>query len=383
MMAVRALVAITACLVLATPVEAAKSWTERYVDCANGNDGSDGTSEANAWLTVQFAADTATSGMRVNIEWDDSSFDCTLSATIDMDTNSGTVDDPILFQGYTTTPGDGGVAVIDGDSTAGNIFQMNSADFIIFRHIEVKGGTIDGWNIGNGSDNIAWIEIKITDAGSIGIDVASGSQRCRQIGNEITGTTGVGIEQGDERTVMAYNYIHDTSGTGIVVVIGATIVANVIDTTTGHNVSILGDFGLIAGNTLYNATGAGNDNINITSSDEWHVITNNIMNTAADFNLDINSGNAILAYGFNNPDDGVSGTIHDDTLIQVDLGGAQDDVDPQFTDAAGQDFSIGTNLDDLGYPATYLGSSTTSHVEIGASMHEETAGGGGAGGWGF
>jgi hypothetical protein len=44
-------------------------------------------------------------------------------------------------------------------------------------------------------------------------------------------------------------------------------------------------------------------------------------------------------------------------------------LDPQFTDAANGDFSIGTNLKGLGYPS--LVSSTPSFVDIGMAQREE------------
>lgn len=56
-------------------------------------------------------------------------------------------------------------------------------------------------------------------------------------------------------------------------------------------------------------------------------------------------------------------------------------VDPQFTNAAGLDFSVGDNLLGLGYPlggTDPIGqsSSTYSYVDIGASQRQQTAGGG-------
>lgn len=46
-------------------------------------------------------------------------------------------------------------------------------------------------------------------------------------------------------------------------------------------------------------------------------------------------------------------------------------VDPQFTNAAGNDFSVGTNLKALGSPATFGGSNTISYQEIGAVQRKE------------
>ena len=368
-------------VILAPMAFAERTWTERYVDCENGSDASDGTTEGNAWLTVQKCLDTATAGMRCNIEWDGASQTCTLGATVDVDTNAGTDDDPIMVQGYSATVGDGTYAIIDGASTAVNVFSCTVAN-IIFRHLELKGSTGDAFTSSGLCDDTIVTEMKITSAGAEGINNSAGNGTFAVFGTEIGNTTTTGYDDNTVSQETLFNYIHDTGGAGITADAGGSKIAfNVIDTTAGSNISCTNSHCVIVGNTLYNATGAGNDNITIASADHRHVILNNILNTAADYNLDINTGDEVRVWGGNAWAGGTTGTVDDAALISVDLQAAQTDS-PGFTNAGGGDFSLGANLDDDGYPATHLGSATTSHLEPGASMYEETAGAAG-GAWGF
>lgn len=51
-------------------------------------------------------------------------------------------------------------------------------------------------------------------------------------------------------------------------------------------------------------------------------------------------------------------------------------LNPQYTNASGGDYSVGTNLRAKGFPGTIRGSSTTSYVDMGTAQRQEPAGGG-------
>lgn len=53
-------------------------------------------------------------------------------------------------------------------------------------------------------------------------------------------------------------------------------------------------------------------------------------------------------------------------------------LDPQFTDAANGDFSIGTNLKATGFPGVFPGALTTGYIDIGAVQRQESSSGGGS-----
>lgn len=71
-----------------------------------------------------------------------------------------------------------------------------------------------------------------------------------------------------------------------------------------------------------------------------------------------------------------SGAINGLTTASIE---SHETSDPQYTDAANGDFSIGTNLKEKGFPGTgNIGySSTRSHVDIGAAQRQEAGAGGG------
>lgn len=79
--------------------------------------------------------------------------------------------------------------------------------------------------------------------------------------------------------------------------------------------------------------------------------------------------------------------MHNCTIKSSIDGGSTEDVsilgdniyelDPQFTDAANGDFSIGPNLKGLGFPGAFPGISTTGYMDIGAVQREEPESSGG------
>lgn len=344
---------------------------ERYVDCKNGSDGNNGTSEALAWATVQMAFDTAGNNTRINVEWDDSSFDCTLSATIDIDVTNGSQDSPIILQGYSSTIGDGVHAVIDGNSAALNIFNV-AKNYIMFVNIDIKGSTADAITGTSAGDWMYFIDSKILDAGDEGIAPVNGMRPHYVIGSEITGTSSTGYNalSSTGGGLCAYNYFHNITGVAIKSYDSMIFFRNIIDTTSLSNV-ISDDSEWWVENTFYNAVSGDNYDASIGNQERQHLI-NNIFNTASDQNIQVTSGGNMFIYANNNINGnggtGKSGVIH------LDLGG-EVTTSPDFVSAATSNFAIGSNVTAKGFPSTFLGSNTTSSITIGAV--DAVAGGGG------
>jgi hypothetical protein len=85
-----------------------------YVSAATGSDADSGLTEALAWLTVDKAMNTVTAGDKVWVKADGN-----YAELVTIDT-AGTATTPIVFEGYTTTPGDGGRATITGSGARAN-----------------------------------------------------------------------------------------------------------------------------------------------------------------------------------------------------------------------------------------------------------------------
>lgn len=103
--------------------------SEYYVDPLNGSDTTgDGLSDATAWQSVQHALDNitknTTDGDRINIK---DTADDVLSATLDFTTiGSYAYTYSLVFQGYTSTAGDGGIGGISG---GGGNFSISGGSY--------------------------------------------------------------------------------------------------------------------------------------------------------------------------------------------------------------------------------------------------------------
>lgn len=111
-----------------------------YVSDATGDDADTGLTEALAWATIDKAMNTVAAGDTVYVKADG---DYLETVTIDtVGTSSGT----ITFEGYTTTPGDGGQATVDAESTRASCLLDSLgavSAFYVFKNLIFKRGTAD------------------------------------------------------------------------------------------------------------------------------------------------------------------------------------------------------------------------------------------------
>ena len=115
-----------------------------YVDGVDGNDLNAGTSEGsgNAWATIDKAMNTVAAGDHVYIKGNG---DYTETATID---TVGTQTASIIFEGYTSTPGDGGMATIDATGLSNGVtYSVSPYLYYVFRNITVKNANSYGWSL--------------------------------------------------------------------------------------------------------------------------------------------------------------------------------------------------------------------------------------------
>lgn len=119
--------------------------TTYYADFDLTTGSNDGTTQANAWQTLQAAIDglngtTPTAGDIVLCTGTD-----TISTVIDVDQNSGTATNPLIFRGVNSSfSNDGTRATVDGNNNSIDLINFNNVDFIIFENFVIKntdGGT--------------------------------------------------------------------------------------------------------------------------------------------------------------------------------------------------------------------------------------------------
>ena len=131
-----------------------------YVDVAVGHDANAGTSEGagNAWASWRKAADTVVAGDHVHVKASgvysaaDGENDC-----ICLIDTPGTLNTPIVWEGYYATPGDGGIVTLDADvNTLANAIRTDMGGgnvFHVFKGFVMTGATSHGFNGGGGNDD--------------------------------------------------------------------------------------------------------------------------------------------------------------------------------------------------------------------------------------
>ncbi|MCB9849128.1 MAG: right-handed parallel beta-helix repeat-containing protein [Phycisphaerales bacterium] len=185
------------------------AFTEKYVtnSASGGGDGSVG----DPW-TLDEAAANASAGDRVNVLTGTYIRSATLEPA-----NDGTRDGPVVWRGYTTTPGDANVPVVTLDSDGSGIRILDCAKaYHRFECIAVtgngSGGPIAWGMVLDGDHNIAWRcrayavrrGISLGGMGSVALGCEAGDF-----------TSASGIELGGDNTLAIGCHVHDgTNGIG-------------------------------------------------------------------------------------------------------------------------------------------------------------------------
>jgi len=121
-----------------------------YVDGAVGNDGNDGLDEGagHAWATIDKAMNTVAAGETVYVK-----ASATYNENPSIDT-AGTLIAPVTFEGYTSTPGDGGRAAITGEIQN----TVGARLYYIFKNFDVsnEGGAGAGRCVTLTQSNTTW-----------------------------------------------------------------------------------------------------------------------------------------------------------------------------------------------------------------------------------
>lgn len=282
---------------------------------------------------------------------------------------SGTSNEPPIVSDYADTTGRPTFAMAQFNYTVDNTWTHRNMQFTISDALGFNfglGNVISNCRFHNFSGTANRNAITITNGpGTLIIDT------------EIRSNLGDCIDSaGSDSHRIHYVYCHDSNkGFGVSTSSRTTITDSIFDNiaTTAIDIESSAEFAnTIINNTIYDvATGV--DIAAATGS----VIYNNIFDncsTVAVIEGITTSGNL---YDHNNYSNNTADTTN------VSKGPNATAVDPQFTNAAEEDFSIGTNLQALGYPGVYPGGTTESFVDIGAVQREEAGGAAATTSYGF
>lgn len=219
-----------------------------YVRASGGNDGSDGTTFAGGWATIQKAADTASAGDTVFICSDGSHAP---SAAVDFDSSAGSRAAYILFKGAGVDGSDdGSVPIINGSGlpSSTDLFNINLASICVkFEGLRLTEATQNNVNIANTinagivifyrcrldnalgdgiyhqeSDTgfvMELINTEIDHNGDCGIDSAgAGRGGLKVIGSSVHHNTNAGIEEAPgtvSRAIIESSLFYKNGGDGL------------------------------------------------------------------------------------------------------------------------------------------------------------------------
>lgn len=343
-----------------------------YVDKLNGDDvANDGSTEALAFETIQAAIDDGrTAGDTI---WVQGTADYLEDVLIQLSGTgvTGTAANPITIEGYTTTPGDGGKATIDGENTRANCI---SADGLVrcyrIRNFIFTGCTGPIINDTGGTYFWEFENCEATDGTGSPTTFCSSMRECSILNCLIENMSSHGLNLATARSWQAVdNIIRNNGGDGIF--ISSYRVVNLIrnqiygNTGDGIDVGSASD-GVIIGNTIDDNT----DGIDISGSNHQQlVIRNNVISNHTDgIDLSGPSNNGLVDADFNayynnsNNTNGSSLHLDGDNDVQCDSDPYEDDTNNDYTP---------NNVSDGG---ARLRGAGDNGQDIGAVQHVESAG---------
>lgn len=359
---------------------------EYYVDPALNISGGSGTI-GSPYGDLQYALDQINhsgNGARINIKaGTDEILSSGLSYTNYLATNgAGSSTEPLILQGYTSSPGDGGIGVINGLVNSVGIWtgvDGQTADYVMFKHLNLLGGNNAGYAI-NIDNNFTMTECEFSTR-MHGIDFDHGLiERCKiyYVGQAIS--TFVGGSTVDNCIFIA------TGGGALGICCSAGIITNniinVLGVTEG-NAGVIGTSSttsttIIKNNIiLANITGGIFNNYGITVASPNSVVENNYIKGFGGTNgRAINITNA--SFGsvfsnnkfFNNTNNYINSGLM--TVINGDTGNLSADAVPN---AVNGDYTPTSDLIGAGWPNSYWATTgTTSYPSVGAIYSNSAVG---------
>lgn len=288
---------------------------------------------------------------------------------------------PLILRGYTTAANDGGIGTIDCGGAV--LFAASTNSYIALIDLQIHTfGDNNGISLAAGC-LIAHCQIHKGASSPSGKSLLTCGNSSIVLNNYFynTGTNGTAINHTGNAGFVYGNFV-SALGTGILVS-SVIVVGNVVAVaaTGATGIYAYSNNCVIAQNTVYNSTAGTGAGIRIDAVLIGLTIFNNVIEgfsgaggKGINFTAASNTGDAVV-FGYNafyNNTTPISTpgiywddlTAHDVTLLAS-----------PFTNAAGADFSVSTALKALGFPASFLGSSTNDYVDIGAAQRQEPAGG--------
>ncbi len=310
-----------------------------FVSDATGDDADDGLSEANAFLTIDKAMNTVAAGDKVWVKADGTYTEDALIDTV------GTGTAHIIWEGYTTTPGDNGQVTMVAASVS-CIAKGTAATFAfigyVFRNFKFTGGSGDAFGAWSGN---TWLfdNCEFSGAGAYGCGGGSANQMLFH-NCVITGNTS-GATNLEKWCFFIHCKIHGNSGTDgarctNIIAIGCLVYDNAATNGANFQSDAAGSINILYGNTIDGENGTsvvGWEQTN--SSPGMSLVMNNILYDCDKGVKRATAQNDSAVIGFNLIN---SNATADYENCENNAGG---DVitAPNFTDEAGDDYTLGSS----------------------------------------
>ena len=323
-----------------------------YVRATDGDDGDDGLTVGNAWATVQFAADNATSAGDIVLICADG--DHVQSATVDFDANAGTLQNAIIFRGCAADgTDDGTMATITGSglSPSDDLINIDLIGvFNIYENLRFTAATQYNINIGTNCNTaeIAFIDCRIDHATSAGFYTQESDAQikiqfihCLIDSNGSDGIASAGIGRGCFSVYSSS--VHHNAGDGIEETNGSspkTIFANnLIYRNDGHGINFTNNCKSpeLIGNTFFANGGSGvyfgdvdigfivlYNNISKSNTTYGYYFTNASGNQYSYMDYNCVNGNGTASTNINGGTLPGSNNITSDPLFTSETNGAED-----------------------------------------------------------
>lgn len=339
------------------------------------HDGSSSLPWASMHAAVDFITDGG-AGNQINLKAGTADV---LATSIDWTNYSPTnaIANPLVIRGYTSAADDDGIGEIDGNNAVDRTFVYHiTARYTYFIDLKLHNTTSE---VLKSHLDCAVLRCEIYDGGTSA--TTSIAARSRMIGCNLH-TGGVGaraVDSSASDSLFLANRVTSHSDTAFFFVAHRNYaIANLIHDVGDHGIQFgSGDQHVGYANTVTGDNSAGEWGFFVNAGSHANIILSNIIK---DFGsgtggaIHFDGSDSALVLGYNNMH-GNAADVDGKLVFGLDLTAFDTTTDPTFTDAAGDDYSVGDNARADGYPTTWPGTSTNTNVDVGCAQRQESSGG--------
>lgn len=348
-----------------------------YVRSSGGSDGNDGLSFANGWATVQYAADTAVGGDTVLVCADGTHLP---TATVDFDTNAGTVINPITFRGSAADgTDDGTTATISGSGLGAgtSLINLNKAVNVLYLfNLRLTASKLYGIAVAN-TGTFFFNNCRVDTSSSHGFYNTQAANTTIIVWNcEIDSNGGSGFDVNTEsrsKTEVKFSSIHDNASYGIgdsfyipgysfPLIDHCLIYDNGSDGINLRGSSLTGRSEIVA-NTIYGNTG---DGIDLDVDSGVYLVSKNIIVNNGGYGINTHSASLlqVAACDYNDTSNNTSGAIDINGGVLPGTGNITED--PQFASVVSGSEDFTPQNKNLMVYKTFPGGGSVDYSYIGA-----------------